>query len=150
MLEMDLEALPVARTDFDDESSLPSKTIIAQFKSGVIYTESGSDGTWILFDCDCLDALPYCRAHCCTLRGIVLEPAEYAKGIYDAAVWNDEAQMVELKRNSDGRCEYLDRRTCKCTIYEDRPATCQKFHCTRGAQSRGFPLPNAVYRHSNT
>lgn len=146
MLEMNLEASPVKRRDYSQEPEIPRKTVVATVPSGEIRTEKGADGTWLLFDCDCLDALPICKAHCCSLKGIIITPEEYASGIYDEAIWNQRDKVVELHHDSDGACAYLCRRTCKCEIYEDRPSTCQDFHCTRGEGMRGWKMSNGVFR----
>lgn len=132
--------------------SIPRKTIIREFtkdgeKTGEIRIEDGADGTYLLFDCDCLDALPYCRAQCCGLRGTFVFDDELELKNLPVETDPGSNQFV-MKRDSDGLCSCLDRQSKHCLIYDDRPRTCQQFHCTRGADVRGWKLSNYVHRQS--
>ena len=55
--------------------------------------------------------------------------------------------MMALRRDEDG-CHFLDGRTRKCTIYEQRPILCRlypfKLHETRDGKFRGFSLHTDV------
>lgn len=115
--------------------------------TGQITSSIGSDGTWIQFNCSCLDALPTCFAQCCALRGTYLTEEEANTGEFDCYPEPDTGLPV-LRRDSDGFCVYLDRDTRRCSIYESRPIACQKFHCTRAADTRGWKLANHVDRQS--
>ncbi|NET46197.1 YkgJ family cysteine cluster protein [Okeania sp. SIO2B3] len=134
-----------AKTKFNP---IPRKTVIAEFPSGEIRIEDGSDGAWILFDCDCLDALPYCRAQCCGLRGTYVHQEEQDYANYES-YFDQNAQLLLLKRDADGMCYALNRETKTCEIYNNRPQVCRDFHCTRGPDMRGFKLSNKVHRQSN-
>ncbi|MFB2894147.1 hypothetical protein ACE1CI_14650 [Aerosakkonemataceae cyanobacterium BLCC-F50] len=46
--------------DVSQASIIPRKTLVASVPSGEIRTEVGADGIFMVFDCDCDDALPYC------------------------------------------------------------------------------------------
>lgn len=144
-LEIETEAKLIKSPHF---SEIPRKLVIAELPSGEVRIESGSDGTYLLFDCDCTDALPFCRAQCCALKGTAITPDEYDEGKYFSE-WSDEINAMVLRRDSDGRCCYLNRENCSCSIYNQRPQVCQAFHCTRGAEVRGWKLSNAVHRQSN-
>lgn len=129
--------------------TIPRSTVIATVPSGEIRIEQGADGAWLQFDCDCLDALPYCHAQCCSLKGILLSSDEEEERIpAKFLIENTNYQVMEMKRSCDGYCSALNRDTRRCTIYEDRPSTCRSFHCTRGHDMRGWKLPNQVYRQS--
>lgn len=130
-------------------------TVIAQFENGgEVRIEDGSDGTWYVFDCDCLDALPFCRAQCCALLGTTIfeEDIDLFKEKLGEEITNriidfdPRFDEYVMKRFSDGRCSCLDRETKQCQIYDNRPTTCRKFHCSRGAEMRGWKLANAVNR----
>lgn len=124
---------------------------------GEFRIEDGDSGTWIVFDGDCLDMLPFCRAHCCGLTGTFVdeesqERLAQAYGEEVAEILLDFHQSREglvMKRCADGRCIALDRDTHLCSIYENRPFTCSNFHCSRGSGQRGFPLPNHMVRQWN-
>ena len=135
--------------------AIPRVTVIQEFKdeqgecTGQITSQSGADGAWIQFDCECTDALPICRAQCCSLRGTFLTDEEAMSGEYDCFT-DPQSGIAQLRRDADGACTYLDRNTRQCSIYETRPNTCRQFHCTRGADVRGWKLSNGVARHSIT
>lgn len=135
----------------EDAPTIPRKTILATVPSGTVSVEQGADGAWLRFDCDCLDALPYCFAQCCGLRGtIVFEEEAEQKNIPMSLLEIDEGiDEYVMRRDSDGFCICLDRRTRLCEIHDHKPNTCARFHCTRGAGQRGFKLPNAIYRQNN-
>lgn len=134
-------------------TKIPRITVIQEFKdetgniTGQITSQSGSDGTWLQFDCNCLDALPICRSQCCSLKGTFLTESEAQSGEYDCFT-DPETGLPQLRRDADGACTYLDRETKLCSIYDRRPGVCQAFHCTRGAAVRGWKLANIVERHS--
>ena len=125
--------------------SIPRKVILREVPSGEIRIEDGADGAYLLFDCECLDALPYCRAQCCGLRGTIISPEEYHSNKYEAH-WDEGVNGMVLKRDADGFCSCLDRETKRCNIYEERPNVCKNFHCTRDAMARGWKLNNSVSR----
>ncbi|HEY9652973.1 MAG TPA: YkgJ family cysteine cluster protein, partial [Coleofasciculaceae cyanobacterium] len=121
--------------------------VIKQLPSGEIRLELGADGVYLQFDCDCLDALPYCQAQCCALKGTGVAPEELQAIAYPVE-WDRDTELAVMQRDADGFCTCLDRQTRRCGIYKDRPQTCQNFHCTRGAHVRGWKLANSVYRQS--
>ena len=128
-------------------NTVPRKLTLLTVPSGEIRVEDGSDGTYLLFDCDCLDALPICRAQCCALVGTVVleEETEALQGLIEEDFFRGEYVM---KRDADGRCTCLNRETKTCEIYDKRPLTCQKYHCTKGNLNRGWKLANHVTRQS--
>lgn len=130
-------------------TNLNSSVVIKELPSGEILLDIGADGTYIRFDCDCLDALPYCKAACCSLPGIRVnqvnagdlnakEPLLENNINTDLVVW-DGSSFV-MKRDPCGSCCMLNKGSRHCRIYEDRPETCRVFHCTRGDGMRGWRL----------
>ncbi|GGA47334.1 YkgJ family cysteine cluster protein [Okeania sp. KiyG1] len=91
--------------------------------------------------------MPYCRAQCCGLKGICVAPEEQEYAKYES-YFDHQIGALVLKRDADGMCYALDRQMKTCTIYENRPQVCRDFHCTRGADMRGFKLSNKVNRQS--
>lgn len=143
-------SLPLTPNDFPP---VPRYQVLKEFsdsngKSGEIRLELGADGVWLQFDCECTDALPYCQAQCCALIGTALLPEELAKFDYPVDYSPQDSTPFTMQRGADGFCECLNRSNRTCTIYENRPHTCQSFHCTRGADMRGFKLSNRVTRQS--
>jgi hypothetical protein len=132
---------------------IPQRAVLAKVKSGEIAMELGGDGVYLRFDCDCEDALPYCKAACCGLHGIDVtveelkqtvtyrdEGGKSRKMLLAQLATKDEEDGPEMKRRSDSFCTCLHRGTRMCGIYADRPATCSEFHCTKGPAMRGWKL----------
>lgn len=126
-----------------EPKKIPRKTIINSFPDGgEIRSEVGSDGTYIVFDCECLDAIDLCKAACCSMPGtFVMDdeiPAlnEVAERIGMGILIQQPNGKVAMKRDADGTCVCLDRDTRQCSIYDDRPKVCRHFHCSKGV-SRG-------------
>ena len=127
---------------------IPRKTVLKSFSDGgEIRLELGADGTWLQFDCECADALPYCHAQCCALIGTTVLPDELAEFNYPVDFDPTNSSFV-LHRDADGFCACLNREKRTCDIYDHRPQTCKNFHCTRSADTRGWKLANHVSRHS--
>lgn len=139
--EQQAELLPLQK---DEAPTIERKYILKKVPSGEIRVEAGSDGLYLAFDCDCLDALPICQAQCCYLNGIGVRPNEEEK-LDKYLEWDYGLGQPVMIREADAGCTCLDRRTKRCTIYEDRPQTCHVFHCTRGARTRGWKLSNRVH-----
>jgi hypothetical protein len=141
-------------------SPVPQRAVLRKVPSGEIAIETGADGVFLRFDCDCIDALPYCKGACCGLHGIDVTEQELVnvvtvknddgskrKVTLSQLATKDDEDGPEMLRSSDGFCTCLDRSTRLCRIYKDRPATCRDFHCTRGPSVRGWRLD--FCRHSS-
>lgn len=147
--DSDPQALLLA--DYSDLPQNPQISVLKEFfspegeKTGEIRTELGADGFYIQFDCECKDALPYCQAQCCALIGTYVNFEELDALAYPVA---SDGHGYVMKRAADGFCVCLDRQTRLCKIYDQRPQTCKSFHCTRGADQRGWKAANHVNRQS--
>lgn len=125
---------------------IPIRTVLKKFKTGEIAIEDGGDGPHLRFDCDCIDALPFCKARCCALPGISItnEELERLKKLsinsLPVVTTNKEDGSPEMAHRSDTYCRCNDPKTRTCKIYADRPKTCSDFHCTRGSDMRGWKL----------
>lgn len=133
--------------DFSDFPDIPRRFVLRTVPSGEIAIEQGADGIFLRFDCDCTHALPVCQAQCCALPGTVVFSNELSELDYPVE-WDESINNFVLRRDSDGFCHCLDKNKRLCTIYKDRPHTCREFHCTRGADQRGWKIPNSVCRQS--
>jgi Fe-S-cluster containining protein len=107
-------------------------TTLLAVPSGTIDLETRGRDQYLQFNCDCPDALPFCRARCCTLPGLLLTEAEHASGRFPLAVIQDRAPQLP-RRPADGYCVHNgpDRR---CQVYADRPEACRNYHCSRGGR----------------
>ena len=122
--------------------------LITKFPDGgEIRTEVGADGVYILFDCECKDALPLCKAACCGMPGTYVS-------VDEIPILNEVADRLQkrivieslskehhfqMRRDADGFCSCLDRDKRLCQIYDDRPKVCRDFHCSQGI-GRGHKL----------
>jgi hypothetical protein len=148
--EYNPQQLPLTPNKFP---KIDRQTILKEFikngeKTGEIRLQLGADGVWLQFDCDCMDALPYCQAQCCALIGTAVMPEELLEFNYPVDVSPDQEIQITMQREADGFCKCLNRESRTCNIYENRPDTCKAFHCTRGAGVRGWKLSNRVHRQS--
>ena len=76
---------------------------------------------------DCASRVHLCHAACCRLP-FALSHQDVREGIVH---W-DFGQPYLIQQD-DGYCTHIDRATCACTIYTNRPAPCRGFDC-RGDQ----------------
>lgn len=90
------------------------------------------------FNGQCETTRPFCGAVCCKNTAVLLTEEEKDSGKYDFKEPTEgcdcancqlmrQHNKVLLRRTKDG-CVYLDG-SGKCSIYEDRPQTCQNFKC---------------------
>ena len=101
--------------------------------------------TWTRYRAGLCDS---CQANCCTMPleirltdlvrlGLVdtfeaenEDLARIAKRLQKAKVidrFNAKAEIFTMARRADGDCSYLDAKTRRCTVYEQRPDTCRRF-----------------------
>ncbi len=83
-----------------------------------------------------------CSAPCCQVSTVILdkEKAERKlknfKGKYTYQNTGKYPEKVPvLKKNPDGTCIFFDKKNKLCTIYENRPASCENFFCGRGTEN---------------
>lgn len=144
----DLVPLEPAKTEEDVSfEKIPQRVVLKEVPSGQIVIEQGN-GTWIRFECDCRDALPYCQAQCCGLPGTIVLSEETDLGY--PIEFDEGLNHWVLERGSDTFCVCLDRTTRLCGIYDHRPQTCRAFHCTKGANMRGWKLYAGAVRIDST
>lgn len=75
---------------------------------------------------DCENRLHLCKAACCKLP-LALSKEDVQEGIVK---W-DLGQPYMMTRNGDGYCVHLERGTCRCTIYKQRPIPCRGYDCRK-------------------
>jgi len=92
------------------------------------------------FNCECMDALPYCKAMCCRLRqGFTVVLKEDEIGKYKSRPYPKSPDFQVLERSADGNsCCYLDEEKSLCTIHGHHPEMCVVFHCSPGGKGEGI------------
>ena len=67
-----------------------------------------------------------CKAVCCSFV-FALTKKDVEKGIVR---WNPKRPYF-IAKDADGYCSHLDRKTLKCSIWEDRPERCRNYDCRK-------------------
>jgi hypothetical protein len=75
---------------------------------------------------DCENRIHLCKAACCRLA-FALSKQDVEEGIIK---WDFGYPYVNA-RDADGCCEQLERKTCRCAVYENRPVPCRAFDCRK-------------------
>lgn len=73
---------------------------------------------------DCESRTPICKTACCKM-GFALSRQDIEEGIVK---W-DLGYPYMISRCDDGYCTHLDRQTCECGIWNNRPVPCRAFDC---------------------
>ncbi len=115
--------------------------------------------TWSRFRAGMCDT---CMANCCTMPvevklpdlvrlGLVdpfeaehEDPGQIAKRLIKAKVlerFHAKSGIFTLMRRADGDCQYLDAKTRRCTVYDQRPNTC-RLHPQVGPRPNHCPYGN--------
>ncbi len=73
---------------------------------------------------DCKNRIHLCKAACCRLP-FALSKQDVEEGIVK---WDFEHPYMNARR-ADGSCVHLEQKTCRCTVYENRPVPCRGYDC---------------------
>ena len=80
---------------------------------------------------DCESRLPLCKAACCKLP-LALSKEDVGEGVVR---W-ELGQPYMLAHDPDGYCVHMDRATCGCTVYAQRPIPCRGYDCREDKRIR--------------
>jgi hypothetical protein len=73
---------------------------------------------------DCENRLRLCRGACCRLRfALTTQDLEEGKVKWDLG------RPYLIRQDSDGYCHHVERGTCRCGVYENRPIVCRAYDC---------------------
>jgi len=115
------------------------RTTIASTKSGPIELVLIQGAAMTLqFNCECLDALPYCKAMCCRLRSglnVLLDVDEVQK--FKSRPFKGH-HILQSQPETDA-CVYLSR-DCLCQTHSDKPRMCKAWHCSPGGKGEGIEV----------
>lgn len=88
----------------------------------VVYGEEDPDAPDAVVDC--ADRIDECRSICCTYRfSLTREEVEQGRIQYEPS------RPYFIKRDPDGYCPHLDRKSLKCSIWNVRPLRCRQYDC---------------------
>jgi hypothetical protein len=107
------------------------KTILVELSSGNIELTSNNQGEPIIqFNCECEDALPYCKAMCCKGRptyNVLVSPDR--KDLCPEPHPDDNDLMI---LPTEGNCcKYLSNNNM-CSVHDNKPKDCMNWHCSPG------------------
>ena len=106
------------------------RTILKTVPSGTIDLVFDDRQLIMQFNCDCMDALPMCKAACCRYRpyyNIALEPDEIEKFKSELHPEDPETHILQ---QVEGHCVYLDGESSLCEVHETKPCICKKWYCS--------------------
>ena len=75
---------------------------------------------------DCENRVHLCRASCCKLA-FALSKQDIREGILH---W-DLSQPYIIAQGDDGYCSHLERGSCGCSVWQNRPVPCRAFDCRK-------------------
>lgn len=98
------------------------------------------------FNCDCMDALPYCRAMCCRLRPIVNTTVlSEERRLYAHMPHPNHPELNILQTKANGfDCIYLGEDD-KCAVHYHKPQSCRRYHCSPGGNPNDEQIERRDY-----
>jgi hypothetical protein len=107
---------------------------------GVVHCEPDADkyafeGT---AEIDCADRLHLCHAACCRLAFALTR-----QDVEERVIEWEFGRPYLVRQDDDGYCTHLDRGTCSCSVYDQRPIPCRGYDC-RGDQRIWADFENYV------
>jgi hypothetical protein len=73
---------------------------------------------------DCENRIQHCHAACCRLQ-FALSRQDVEEGVVK---W-DFARPYMIRQSTEGYCVHLERKTCRCSVYGQRPVPCRAYDC---------------------
>jgi Fe-S-cluster containining protein len=75
---------------------------------------------------DCENRIQLCRGACCRLRfALTTQDLEEGKVKWELG------HPYMIRHDADGYCHHIERGSCKCGVYENRPVVCRAYDCRR-------------------
>jgi hypothetical protein len=117
------------------------RVTIAETRTGLIELVLVKGAFTVLqFNCECVDALPYCKANCCRARSglnVVLQPDEVGK--FQSRLIKSSGLHVLPGTAQTDACVYLSEEN-KCNVHTDKPKMCGAWHCSPGGKGEGIQV----------
>jgi hypothetical protein len=73
---------------------------------------------------DCENRIPLCGAACCKLSFALC-----SEDVREGVIRWDLGEPYMIAHGDDGYCVHMDRGTCRCGVYEQRPIPCRGYDC---------------------
>lgn len=78
---------------------------------------------------DCENRVHLCRAACCSLT-FPLSRQDLDEGIIH---WDAELPYM-IAQDADGYCSHIERGSCRCGVWPNRPLPCRTYDCRQDRQ----------------
>ena len=129
LIELLSEKGEIAIEELDERKRVVGERLAAEFRAkgmGAMLQEPEYDKYTFEggVEIDCESRVHLCKASCCRLP-FALSTQDIREGIVR---WNLERPYM-IEQGTDGYCIHIERGTCGCTIYENRPVPCRAFDC---------------------
>jgi Fe-S-cluster containining protein len=116
--------------ELDDRQKVVNKRLVKKFADqgmGVIALQEFKQDKYTYNEqvqIDCASRVRICRAACCRLD-LALSRQDLEEGIVK---W-DLGRPYLIARDADDYCRHLDRATCRCAVWQQRPIPCRGYDC---------------------
>jgi Fe-S-cluster containining protein len=129
LIELLMERGLISVEELDERKREVGQRLVEKFTEngmGVALTNEESDKyayeSEVKIDCE--NRLHLCRGACCRLRfALTTQDLEEGK-----VKWT-LGQPYLIRQDADGYCHHVERGTCHCSIYENRPIVCRAYDC---------------------
>lgn len=117
--------------ELDERKETVSKRVEKRFLDkgmGVHLQEPEQDKYTVqgAIEIDCENRVHLCKAACCRLW-FPLSKQDIDEGVVR---WDLRYPYI-IAQDAEGYCKHLNRGTCHCTVYENRPLPCKTFDCRK-------------------
>jgi Putative zinc- or iron-chelating domain len=148
LIELLQEKGLIAFEELNDRQKVVSKRLIQKFAEqglGVVALQDYKENKYTFKEevkIDCANRLHLCRAACCRLE-LALSRQDIEEGIVK---W-DLGKPYLIAKDADGYCRHLERTTCRCTVWQNRPIPCRGYDCRKDTRiwldfEKGIVNPN--------
>lgn len=131
LIELLQEQGMIAMEELDERKTAVAQRLEQRFRDkgmGVHLQEPEQDKYAVrgTVQIDCENRIHLCKAACCRMW-FPLSQQDVEEGVVR---W-DLRQPYIIAQDAQGYCQHLDRGTCRCRVYEQRPLPCRVFDCRK-------------------
>lgn len=131
LIELLIERELISVEELDERKREVGQRLVEKFVEkgmGVALTKDEQDkyGYEGAVQIDCETRLHLCRGACCKLR-FALSVQDLEEG---SVKW-DLGHPYMIRRGTDGYCHHMERATCRCGVYAQRPIVCRSYDCRK-------------------
>jgi Fe-S-cluster containining protein len=132
MIELLEEKGLISFDELNDRQKVVNKRMVKKFTDqglGVIALQEFKQDKYAYSEqvkIDCPSRVSICHAACCRLD-LALSRQDLEEGIVK---W-DLGRPYMIARDADDYCRHLDRATCRCAVWQQRPIPCRGYDCRK-------------------